>query len=72
MFLILTTDQITMCNVRGVTHSDDNYHLTMQFITALWSILVNFVSLLWFFRPTSYSYQPRFLSQKGSEYWTDI
>lgn len=48
---ILTMDQITMCNMKGVTHNDEptgNYHLTLLFPSTLLSILVPFSLLFWF------------------------
>ncbi len=53
---ILTANQKTVCNVKGVTHSDaptEHYHLTLLFPSALRSILVSFSSLLLVLRPTT-------------------
>lgn len=44
---ILIMDQMTMCNVKGVTHSDkptDNQHLTLQ-LPLVQNVLVPFSSL---------------------------
>lgn len=47
----LTMDQMTTCNVKGVTHTDkttETYHQTLQFPPALWSTLASFSSLFCF------------------------
>ncbi len=51
---VLTIDQMTLCNVKGVPGSDEpteNYHPTLQFPSALRSILASFSSLFWFSGP---------------------
>ncbi len=52
---ILTMDQMTVCNVKGVAHSDElteNYCSTLQFLSTLRSFSAPFILLFWFLRPT--------------------
>ncbi len=62
-------DQITICNVGGVAHSDkptENYHLALQFPSAPWSFSASFSSLFWFSGPQLCSRQSRFQPQQAA------
>lgn len=59
---ILAMDQMTACNVKGITHTEkptENYHQTLQFLSALQSVLASFSSLFWCYRPTAVFQQHR-------------
>ncbi len=48
---ISSMEKMTTCIVKDVAHCDkptDNLLLTLQFPSALWSILASFISLIWF------------------------
>ncbi len=47
----LNTYQRTVCKVQDNTCIDEvSYHLTLQFLSVLWSTFVSFNSLFWFYR----------------------
>lgn len=51
---ILTMDQRTVCNAKVLIRRDEpteNDHPALQFLSALWSVLVSFSSLVWCLRP---------------------
>lgn len=50
---------MTVCNVKGGAPSDkptENYYPTLQFLSALGSVLASFSSLLWFYGPQLYCF----------------
>lgn len=57
--ILLTVDQLAVCNVKAVAHSDkliENYHLTLLCPSALSPILALCSSLFWFYCPQLYCY----------------
>lgn len=43
-------NEITMCNIKGVTHKEEpteNYHSTLQFLSAPHSFIASFSSFIW-------------------------
>ncbi len=51
---ILTMDQKTVQLERGAHELTENYHTTLQFPSALWSVLLSLSSLFWFYGPQLY------------------